>query len=203
MTHERILVWDWPVRIGHWLLAGSFLICWLTSESERLRLIHVTAGGVMLGVLLFRLIWGVIGSSTARFSNFLRSPRAALEYLRRLAGRHPEHYTGHNPAGGLAILLMIALGLLTAGSGWLNYNEFGGEWLEEAHEALASSLLLVVIIHLAGVLIGSWRHHENLPRAMLTGHKLGIEDEAIATSRPWAVLPLLICIASSVWLVLH
>ncbi len=203
MTLKRILIWDWPVRIGHWLLAGSFLICWLTAESERLRLIHAAAGATMLGLLLFRCIWGVVGSPPARFINFVRSPRAALGYLRSLISRHPQHHAGHNPAGGLAIVLIIALGWLTVGSGWINYNELAGNWLEEAHETFAASLLGLVLVHLGGVLVSSWRHHENLPRSMLDGRKLGRNEEAIATPFARVVLVQLSVVASSVWLVLH
>ncbi|HZV53968.1 MAG TPA: cytochrome b/b6 domain-containing protein, partial [Rhodocyclaceae bacterium] len=96
---HRILVWDLPVRLGHWLMAGGFAVAWLTGESEEWRLMHVLAGGTVVGVALFRLLWGIVGSRYARFGNFVKSPRAALAYLKSLLGPSPQHHVGHNPAG--------------------------------------------------------------------------------------------------------
>ena len=178
-----ILVWDLPVRLGHWLMAGGFALAWLTAESETWRLVHVLAGGMVVAVALFRLAWGLVGSRHARFGSFVRGPMAALGYLKSLATGRPQHWVGHNPAGGWAILALLALALLTGGAGWLSYQDLAGEWLEEVHEALASAMLAVVAIHLAGVAVGSLAHRENLPRAMVTGRKRGPAAEAIAGDR--------------------
>ena len=96
---KSILVWDWPVRLGHWLMVGGFALAWLTSESESWRLVHVGAGATVVAVAGFRLLWGVIGSRYARFAAFVRGPRAVLGYLETLIDNHPEHHVGHNPAG--------------------------------------------------------------------------------------------------------
>ncbi|MCE1180729.1 MAG: cytochrome b/b6 domain-containing protein [Rhodocyclales bacterium] len=199
MSREPILVWDWPVRLGHWLLALAFVVCWLTSESERLQLIHVGAGAVVVAIASFRLIWGLIGTRHARFAAFVRSPVAIKNYLGSVLRQQPEHHTGHNPAGGWAIIALLSLGLLTSLSGWAIFNDLGGHWLEELHEGLASSMLAVVGVHLAGVVSASWLHRENLVRAMLTGKKLGEIDEAIPSARPLAALVLLAWIAFMVW----
>lgn len=196
---NRILVWDWPTRIGHWLMAAAFLVAYLTGESEEWRLVHVWAGGTLAGVVVFRLVWGLIGTRHARFWSFLRSPSAAFGYLGSMLRGRPVHYTGHNPAGGWAIMLLLGLGLAAAGSGWLTYQEIGGEWLEEVHEAMVNAMLAVVLIHLAGVLVGSLAHRENLPRAMIDGYKLGEPGEAIRSGRLWAVPVLLACAAISAW----
>lgn len=196
---ENIRVWDWPVRIGHWLLAAAFALAWLTSESETWRLVHVWAGGTVVGVVLFRLLWGVVGTRHARFVSFVRGPGPVLAYLKSLLTRTPQHATGHNPAGGWAILALLALGLLTGASGWLTYQELGGERFEELHEGLASAMLAVVVIHLAGVAVGSFAHRENLPRAMLTGIKQGDAGEAIAGTRPLAALALLAWVTACAW----
>lgn len=180
----RILVWDWPVRLGHWLMAGGFALAWLTAEAERWRQVHVLAGSCVLAVAAFRIVWGLIGSRHARFSDFLRGPAAVLGYLRSLLGPEPLHTVGHNPAGGWAIVLLLSLGLLTGASGWANFNELGGHWLEEAHEALASAMLTVVVVHLAGVASACWLHRENLVRAMLDGRKLGAPEAALKSARP-------------------
>ena len=126
----KILVWDWPVRIGHWLLAGAFALAWLTGDSEEWRLVHAYAGGTVVGVILFRLIWGLVGTYHARFTSFVRGPGGVLGYLRGLLAGRPAHTAGHNPAGGWAIVGLLTLGLLAGGSGWLVYQDIAD--LEEA-----------------------------------------------------------------------
>lgn len=197
---QRILVWDGPTRIGHWLLALAFALAYATGDSEEWRLVHVAAGGTLAGVVLFRLLWGILGTRHALFWNFLDTPAAAWRYLRALPGGQPPHSTGHNPAGGYAVLALLTLGLLAAASGWAVYQELGGEALEELHEGVVNLMLLVVGIHLAGVAVGSLVHRENLPRAMLTGYKQGEPEEAIRSSRWWAVPLLLTWVAAAAWL---
>lgn len=196
---NKILVWDWPVRLGHWLLAGAFVLAWLTSETEELRLVHAFAGGTVVGVVLFRLVWGLIGTHHARFASFVRGPGAAFAYLKDLLTGSAPHATGHNPAGAWAILALLVLGLATGASGWAIYNDMGGEWLEEAHEVLASTMLGVVLLHVAGVIVGSLAHHENLVCAMFSGIKQGSADQAILGTRPLAALALLGWAAVCAW----
>lgn len=196
---KNILVWDWPVRLGHWLMVGGFIIAWLTSESETWRLVHAVSGSVVIAVALFRLPWGFIGSRYARFVDFVRGPGSVVDYLRSLIRLEPDHHTGHNPAGGWAIMLLLGLGIATGLVGWAMYNELGGEWLEELHEGLAATMLTVVFIHVAGVISGSLLHGENLVRAMITGHKQGSPDQAIPSARPLAAIFLLVWVAAASW----
>lgn len=196
---QKILVWDWPVRLGHWLQAGGFILAWLTAESETFRLVHVVAGSIVLGVASFRLVWGLVGSRHARFADFVRGPRQVWRYLSSLFAMQPEHHTGHNPAGGWAILLLLNLAILTGMAGWLLYNELGGDWLEDLHEGLASALLAVVVVHLAGVLVGSLVHGENLVLAMLTGRKQGEPAEALGSARPLAAVLLVAWVSLAGW----
>jgi cytochrome b len=168
---RTVKVWDILVRVFHWSFAASFAGAWLTAESERFRDIHVFLGYTMLGLVAFRLLWGVVGPRHARFSSFVRGPAAVARYQRSLFTARPEHHLGHNPAGAVAIVLLLALAALAGASGWAVYNDLGGEWLEESHEFLASAMLAVVAVHLAGVAVASWMHRENLVRAMLTGRK--------------------------------
>jgi cytochrome b len=196
----KVLIWDAPVRVGHWLLVGAFALAWATSESEEWRLMHAVAGGVMIGVILFRLLWGFVGTRHARFASFVRGPQAAFAYVRGLLRGEASQYAGHNAAGGWAILALLALGLMTGASGWLVYQDMGGEWLEEAHELLANGLLAVAALHVAGVVASSLAHRENLVRAMLTGFKSGRPEEAIASARPWAIPLLLVSAAAAAWL---
>lgn len=195
----KILAWDWPVRIGHWLMVVGFILAWLTSESESLRLVHAVAGATVLAAAAFRLLWGIVGTRTARFSDFVRGPTAVGDYLLGLLRLQPAHFTGHNPAGGWAIVLLLGFAALAGASGWAIYNDLGGHWLEELHEGFASAMLVVVIVHVIGVVSGSVLHGENLVRAMINGHKDGRSEEAIASARPLAAIALLVWIVAAVW----
>ncbi len=180
---KKILVWDLPVRLGHWLMAGGFALAWVTGDSESWRLVHVFAGSTVMAVAAYRLLWGVVGSRYARFAEFVRGPRQAAAYLKSLLLARPPHHAGHNPAAGMAIVLLLALALASGASGWLAYQEIGGEWLEEAHEFLTGLMLALVGVHLLGVLVGSLAHRENLAWAMVTGRKRGLPEEAIGGQR--------------------
>ena len=182
-TNDRgALVWDAPVRIFHWLLVLSFAGAWLTAESERWRLAHVTLGYTMAALVAFRIVWGFIGTRHARFADFVRRPSAIRQYLRTLLSGRPAHHAGHNPAGGLAILALLVLIVATAASGFATYSDLGGKWLEELHEGAANTLLAVVGVHLVGVVVGSLAHRENLVRAMVTGRKHVPPSEGIRSA---------------------
>jgi cytochrome b len=174
---EKIKVWDLPVRVVHWLLAGSFVAAYLVAESERLRGVHVILGYTATGLIVFRIVWGFVGSHFARFRSFLFAPSAAIDYLRGLLAKHPQRFTGHNPAGSYAIYAILFVGLATGLTGYLRLNEIGGESMEGLHEVCANIWLGVVIVHVAGVVIGSWIHRENLVRAIITGYKEGVPGE--------------------------
>jgi cytochrome b len=196
---RAVLVWDWPVRIGHWLLACAFALTWLTGDSETWRLVHAYAGGVVVGVIVFRLLWGFIGTRHARFANFIRGPQAVRAYIFGLFSGHTANHAGHNAAGGWAIAALLLLGLVAGFSGWVVYQDIGGEWLEEAHEIFASLMLAVVLLHIAGVLVSSLAHCENLVRAMLTGYKRGAPDDAIPHAKVWVAPLLLIWVMLCAW----
>jgi cytochrome b len=176
---NKILVWDLPTRVFHWLLAVSFIGAFLTSESEYWRDIHVALGYTVVGLIGFRLVWGLVGSRYARFSSFAFGPSKVVAYLKSLLGGSPQHYVGHNPAGSSVIYGMLLLGLVTGASGYAIYNELGGEWLEELHEAAANTMLALVGVHVAGVLVSSLVHRENLVRSMVDGYKRGQATEGI------------------------
>ena len=190
-TIHKVLVWDAPVRVFHWLMVLSFAGAYLTADSERWRLMHVTLGYTMAGLVAFRVIWGFVGTRYARFSNFVRGPAAVVRYVRGLAGGRPAHHVGHNPAGALAIVALMALTFIVTTAGWATYSEVGGKWLEELHEGAANVMLAVVGVHVAGVLIGTWLHHDNLIGAMLTGRKAARPEDAVRSAwRSVAVLML-------------
>lgn len=196
---QKILVWDWPVRLGHWLMVGGFVLAWLTGDSESLRLVHVGAGATVVAVAAFRLLWGFVGTRHARFADFVRGPAAVVRYLASLLRLEPEAHVGHNPAGGWAILALLALAIATGLAGWATYAEIGGHWLEELHEGLAATMLTVVIVHVAGVVSGSLAHGENLVRAMFTGRKDGPPEQSIRSARPLAAVLLLAWTIAAGW----
>jgi len=149
---KQVLVWDAPVRVFHWLMVLCFAGAYITSESETWRLVHVTLGYTMAGLVVFRILWGFVGTRHARFSSFVRGPKAISSYLRSLLRRAPEH------------------------------NDLAGEWVAELHEVLANGMLLLVGVHIAAVVVSSWLHKENLARAMLTGRKRGSPEQGVRRS---------------------
>ncbi|QLQ32599.1 MAG: cytochrome b/b6 domain-containing protein [Candidatus Thiothrix singaporensis] len=198
---QKVLVWDLPTRVFHWSLAASFAGAYVTAESERYRDIHVALGYVMLGLLLFRLVWGFAGTTYARFSSFLYAPQQVMAYARSLFSPQPQHYVGHNPAGGVAVFLLLALGLLIGVSGLGLYWEIGDEDIfEELHEIAANLMLAVVFIHIAGVVASSVLHKENLVRAMLTGYKQAEAERAIRHSYHWLGMIMLVMMAAFLFL---
>lgn len=197
---HAIRVWDAPVRVFHWLMVASFAGAWLTAESERWRLVHVTLGYTMAGLVVFRLLWGVIGTRHARFSSWVRGPAAVAAYVKSLLGGKPAHYAGHNPLGAVAIVVMLLLTTVITASGWATYNEVSGHWLEEFHEAAATFMLAVVGLHVAGVAFSSWLHRENLVGAMIHGRKPGTPRDAVRSAWYSVAVMLLAAVLAFWWL---
>jgi len=167
-----------------------FIIAFIT-EDDWLYL-HSFAGYSISGLLIFRILWGVIGTRHARFSDFVTTPKTVRAYLRSMLTGRPKHYIGHNPAGGMMIIGLLVVLLLTAVSGMATlateglgplantfFASWSDDWLEEIHEALANLSLLLVIVHIAGVLVSSIAHRENLVKAMIDGHKPSHPEEHV------------------------
>jgi cytochrome b len=190
---RKVLIWDAPVRVFHWLMVLSFAGAYLTAESERWRLAHVTLGYTMAGLVVFRLLWGVVGTRHARFSSFVRGPAAIARYLRGLVSGRPEHHAGHNPAGALAIIALLGMTLVVTAAGWATYNEIGGHWFEELHEGAANVMLGIVGVHVAAVVLASWLHRSNLVGAMVTGRRLGSPKDGVRSA--WRSVALLMLVA--------
>lgn len=210
---QRILVWDIPTRLFHWLFAASFLVAWLTSDSDEWLSFHVFSGYLMAGLIGFRLLWGVAGGHYARFSSFRFGPLAGLAYLRQALVGSAARHVGHNPAGSQAVFLLLGLGLLVCATGvfvlgaeerqgvvagWLGY--VWGKMIKDGHEAAATLMLLAVFGHLAGVALESWLHKENLARSMVTGIKQAPPGDPVAKPyRPVAALLTAAVAAFGVW----
>jgi cytochrome b len=204
---QRTLIWDLPTRLFHWTLASSFALAWLTSEGDQWRSIHVFAGYLMLGLVVFRLLWGFMGSHFSRFASFWYTPKEAFDYLQQVASGHAPRHIGHNPTGSLAIYILLAMavmigltGIMTLGgdeqqgvaAGWFSFAQI--RTLKKLHELGAIAMLLVVIGHLTGVVVESVLHKENLARSMLTGFKQAPANTPTATARPLVAVLLLLTI---------
>ena len=174
-AHLPVRVWDIFVRLFHWSVVLSFVVAWLTRHGSED--IHHLAGYAAAALVALRVVWGVVGTHYARFAQFTRPPRAVLGYLGDIATGREARYLGHNPAGGAMILLLLALLAGTAGTGWMMTTDqfWGVDWVSKLHERLADGLLVLVLLHIAGVVLASVRHRENLVRAMVTGRKRAAE----------------------------
>ena len=210
---QRILIWDLPTRLFHWVLALSFAGAWLTSESDRWLSVHVFLGYQMLGLVMVRVAWGLLGTHYARFSSFWFGPKDALAYLRQVLAREAPRHVGHNPTGSVAIYLLLLLALLVgitgfftlggeeqqgALAGWMGMTQ--GRVFKKLHEFSANLMLLLVFGHLAGVVLESLLHKENLARSMLTGTKLAESGAPVAQPRRLAaVLLAVLMVVFGVW----
>ena len=176
----RVRVWDVPTRVVHWLLAVMIPTSWWTAESGNLEF-HRYSGYLLLGLVLFRLYWGFAGSSSARFTDFVKGPRAILGYLRSGSAAS----TGHNPLGALSViaLLVLLLTQITLGlfavdvdgieSGPLShYVSFeAGRACAEWHDTLFDVLVWTIVLHIGAVLFYVIFKKQNLIGAMMHGRR--------------------------------
>jgi cytochrome b len=189
MATQTVRIWDLPVRLFHWAIVLLVPALWWTAETHRMEW-HLLLGEVMLGLMLFRLLWGVLGSSTARFASFVRGPAAVIRYLRG-AGRS----IGHNPLGGWSVvLLLLALGVQT-GLGLFASDEDGiyygplastdldtAHMIAERHETFFWVLVALILLHVLAILYYLLVKRDNLVTPMITGR--GPAGEAGAAMVP-------------------
>ena len=191
--NTTVKVWDWPVRVFHWTLAASVLGAFVTGENEDFERLHQTLGWVAAGSIAFRVVWGLIGTRYARFREFVRGPAQVWAYVKSVRSGQAQHFVGHNPVGAIAVIVLMVLVSLSVYTGWLLTADDVAEWLEDAHEIAANTLITVVLVHVIGVLWGSRTHGENLLKAMLTGRKTAPSEAGI--HRNWGVLGLAMLMA--------
>ncbi|MGL5012124.1 MAG: cytochrome b/b6 domain-containing protein [Paracoccaceae bacterium] len=167
---RMVKVWDLGVRLFHWGLVAGVLAAYLSEDSRSL---HRIFGYIVMGLIAFRLIWGLVGTYHARFTSFVPGPVRLMRYLRDIAQRREARYLGHNPAGAAMIVALLLVLAGISATGWMMGTDawFGVEWVEHAHEWLVNGLIVLVLLHLGGVALASLRHRENLVKAMVTGLK--------------------------------
>ncbi|GAB1265003.1 cytochrome b/b6 domain-containing protein [Aurantivibrio infirmus] len=181
----KIKVWDLPVRITHWLFVVFIGVSWWTAEYDKLEW-HTWSGYALLTLLLFRIFWwGFFGSTTARFTQFIRGPKNLFSYATTLFKKTPSNSIGHNPLGGLSVVVLlglmlaqILLGLFSEdvdglASGPLSYlvSYDLGRWAAKTHEDLFDYLLIFIGLHIAAVFFYLIFKNENLIKPMIDGNK--------------------------------
>jgi len=214
-TLHTVKVWDLPTWLFHWTLAALMIVQWLTAEQSSTMDYHVWGGYAVLALVLFRLIWGFVGSETARFSDFVRGPGAALEYVRAMLRGETPHYLGHNPMGAWSIVALLILLLIQAVTGlfanddiliegplyaWVSKGT--SDWLTTVHKLNFNLLLLVIAVHISAVLFYLLVKRENLIHPMLSGHKRLPPELAQPAPRlvsPWRALAALAAVGVAVW----
>jgi cytochrome b len=180
---REVAVWDLPTRLFHWAIVFLIGFSWLSAEQEWMDW-HLRSGYAILTLLLFRLLWGIFGSQTARFTQFLAGPRAVLRHLARLPRRAPDRAVGHNAAGGWMVVLMLVLLSVQAGTGLFSNDDIMTEgpcadvvgkeisdWLTHIHRLNFTLIEIVVAVHILAVLTYAVVKRHDLVRPMLSGRK--------------------------------
>src|SRR3990170_1622410 len=172
-----IKVWDPFIRFFHWSLVVLFTVAFLTGDE--IEWLHLAAGYAIAALVATRIVWGFIGPRYARFSDFVKGPRAALMFLKQSVRLEAPRHLGHNPAGGAMVIALLAMLVALSVTGHLMTTDafWGSKLMEEVHEALANITLGLVGLHILGVVLASLEHGENLVKAMFTGLKEPLEAQ--------------------------
>jgi cytochrome b len=179
---STVKAWDPLIRIFHWSLVICVLLAFVSEDDWST--LHLWSGYAVSLLIGFRLLWGLVGTRTARFTSFVRSRRAVMQHLKAMLTFKAPHYLGHNPAAAVMVILLLTSIALVAFSGMVLiagegqgplvdtlFSSWNGDWMEDLHEFLANFTLLLVIGHVSGVIFSSFLEGENLIRAMISGRK--------------------------------
>ncbi len=182
---NSVPVWDLPTRLFHWLLAALVAAAFATAKAGGNAMIyHEWCGGAILALLVFRVVWGVIGSGPSRFASFLVGPAVVFRYARTLFRREPEHHLSHNPLGGWSVAAMLFVLFIQAGTGLFANDDIATTgplyaWVGKAlsdrltvvHLINQNAIVALVALHIAAVLFHLVYKRENLITPMITGLK--------------------------------
>ena len=190
-SERQLKVWDWPLRLFHWLLVIAIAVAFLSAEEDSLlNRWHVLSGWIAGILILFRLLWGFVGGEHSRFSDFVRPARIA-DHVRGLVRGRSDATLGHNPLGALSVIALLALVAATVSTGALAAGE-------DLHEAIAWTLLAVVGLHIIAVIAMSLLERENLVRAMISGRKPAVRHPGATDARPPRFAALLLAILTMI-----
>ncbi|MDD2608581.1 MAG: cytochrome b/b6 domain-containing protein [Giesbergeria sp.] len=190
-------VMDATTRMLHWLMALSFTGAYITAESEHWRLVHVTLGYTLAGIVLARLLWGLLGPRAVRLAGLWARVRGLPTWLQSLAAVRSWAAwcdllpSGRNLLMGLAMVLMLALVLPLSLSGYAVWDEWGGEWLEKVHEWVGNAMLWVVLVHIGLIVLMSVLQGKNQALPMLTGRVPGRGPDSAKKNHGWLALLIL------------
>ena len=215
-AETQVKVWDGWIRLFHWGLVGLIGFSWWSAETGQMEW-HILSGQVILALLLFRLAWGVVGSETARFVHFLRSPFEALRHLRHITRREADREIGHNAAGGWMVLALLALlltqavsglftddGILTRGPLARSVSADTADAARSLHFLTFDLILIAIGLHVLAVLAYAVLKRQDLVRPMVTGFKrmpAGMAARPPRMGHAWLALLLLAIAAGVVWLI--
>jgi cytochrome b len=207
---DRVPIWDAPTRLFHWALVALIAFSWWSAEEEYLDW-HIWSGITVLALLVFRLLWGIFGSSTARFANFVRGPRAVLAYLSDMKGWRG---IGHSPLGALSVLAMFGAISVQAGLGLFAVDKDGlyegplarlvsldlSEELTDLHEDWFDVLLVFIVLHLAALIFYRLFLGKRLVGPMISGKGVVAPGvETMQRGRWWTALLCLAVAAGIAW----
>jgi len=219
MSDRRVAVtvWDGWVRLFHWAIVACVIISYVSAQTDAWQ-VHYLSGYAILALVIFRILWGLVGSESARFATFLRTPRAALRELAQFRRREPDTETTHNPAGGWMVVGLLLLLLVQAVSGLFTNHDVGftysahgplanavaegtSEWASLLHVTAIDLLIIAIGLHVAAVLAYALVKRQDLVRPMVTGVKHLPESAARAPRQAPMLLgaALLAAAAALVW----
>ncbi|MFN7903970.1 MAG: cytochrome b/b6 domain-containing protein [Pseudobdellovibrionaceae bacterium] len=187
---ERKLVYDLPTRLFHWIFGGLFLIAFaiaktVDDDSSWFNL-HSLVGLTLGFVVLLRIVWGIFGTQHARFSGFALNPMNLITYFTGIMSGEKKRWAGHNPASSWAGLVMMSLALCLAFTGYLMTSGPDKETFEDIHEILANSFMIVVVLHILGILLHTFRYKEMIGLSMIDGKKAEVPpSQTINSSKPF------------------
>ncbi|HEY6432640.1 MAG TPA: cytochrome b/b6 domain-containing protein [Acetobacteraceae bacterium] len=204
-----IKVWDAPTRLFHWIIVVLVFASWLTAHEGWLDW-HVRSGYCIFALLLFRLVWGIVGSDTSRFSRFLRSPIAAFQHLAQFHRLKPDNEIGHNAAGGWMVLVMLGALLVQVGTGLCANDQVStqgpfadsvgqdwSDWLTHIHVVNFKAIEALVILHVCAVLAYAVARRHNLIAPMITGRKRLTADAVAPRLASPALAAAIVAVAAS------
>ncbi|MBU1286488.1 MAG: cytochrome b/b6 domain-containing protein [Alphaproteobacteria bacterium] len=198
---KHVLVWDWTIRLFHWLILLGVATMWWTAEQGMMDW-HRRVGLGLLGLLAYRLVWGLIGPRTARLYRLVPSPRSLMSYGRDLLARRHTPHAGHNPVGSLSVIAMLLALATQVTTGLFSVDVDGlesgplatkvsfetGRFLADIHETSFNVLLALIVLHVAAIAAYLIFFRDNLVRPMLTGRRSGSDfapDVPADARAPW------------------
>ncbi|MCV2885951.1 cytochrome b/b6 domain-containing protein [Aestuariibacter sp. AA17] len=213
MDVKQRLVWDLPTRLFHWGLVCALGFQWLSAEilEDSIEL-HAYVGYGILTLLLFRILWGILGTRYARFSEFVAGPKRTMSYLKGIKNGNPPESIGHNPLGAWMIIATLLIVLTQAVSGlfltddvlftapyyYVEAPELKS-WMATLHNTLFNVILGISAVHILAIVLYKFKFKKDLVKPMIHGKKSVPEQHGISSSRMVLAVVLLATVAAFVW----